>query len=387
MRVHRGITLVLMVLFCMTKPTPAVGTATLLSENDLRWVDGDTLDVEGRAFEDRSSPWDRLPAKAESIVRPPVWGNSRHSAGIAIRFISDSPTIAARWHLTSERLAMPHMPATGVSGVDLYVRMEGPSGPIWRWVANGRPFAVENERILVSALPAVSREWLLYLPLYNGVESIEIGISENASIAPAVSRDRPIVFYGTSITHGACASRPGMAHVAILGRRLDVPVVNLGFSGSGTLDPEIADLMAEIDASVYVLDCLPNLDGGKVAARAAPFVRRLRSLRPTVPIVLVEDRTYSDSIFNPSKERRNRENRAALKAAHAALLREGVDQLFYLEGDILLGDDGEATVDSSHPTDLGFMRHADAFGPVLRAAMRASAGETSERSGDDHGNR
>ena len=385
MRVHRGITFVLMVLFCMAKPTLAVRTATLLSEDDLRWVDGDALDVEGRAFKDRSSPWDRLPAKAESIVRPPVWGNSRQSAGIAIRFISDSPTIGARWHLTSDRLAMPHMPATGVSGVDLYVRMEGPSGPIWRWVANGRPSAVENERILVSDLPAVSRDWLLYLPLYNGVESIEIGISQNASIAPAMSRDRPIVFYGTSITHGACASRPGMAPVAILGRRLDVPVVNLGFSGSGTLDPEMADLMAEIDASVYVLDCLPNLDGKKVAARAAPFVRRLRALRPTIPIVLVEDRTYADAIFNRSKDRRNQENRAALKSAHATLVAEGMDQLFYLEGDILLGDDGEATVDSSHPTDLGFVRQADAFEPVLRAAIRSSVRVTSERSGDDHG--
>ena len=368
MRIHRGITLVLMVLFCMTNPTPAVGTATLLSEDDLRWVDGDALDVEGRAFEDRSSPWDRLPAKAESIVRPPVWGNSRQSAGIAIRFISDSPTIGARWHLTSDRLAMPHMPATGVSGVDLYVRMEGPSGPIWRWVANGRPSAVENERILVSDLPAVSRDWLLYLPLYNGVESIEIGISQNASIAPAMSRDRPIVFYGTSITHGACASRPGMAHVAILGRRLDVPVVNLGFSGSGTLDPEMADLMAEIDASVYVLDCLPNLDGKRVAARAAPFVRRLRSLRPGIPIVLVEDRTYADAMFDRGKATRNRENRAALRTAHAALVDEGLDHIFYLDGDELLGSDGEGTVDSSHPNDLGFVRQADAFEPVLRSA-------------------
>ena len=263
---------------------------------------------------------------------------------------------------------MPHMPATGVSGVDLYVRIDGPVGPTWRWVANGRPTAIENERTLMSGLPVAGREWLLYLPLYNGVESIEIGVAADASIEPAADRDRPIVFYGTSITHGACASRPGMAHVAILGRRLDVPVVNLGFSGSGTLDPEMADLMAEIDASVYVLDCLPNLDGKKVSARAVPFVRRLRALRPGVPIVLVEDRTYADAIFNPSKERRNRENRAALRTAHAALVAEGVERLFYLEGDELLGSDGEGTVDSSHPNDLGFVRQADAFEPVLRSA-------------------
>lgn len=376
MRIQCEVPVLLWLFLCMT---------TSVFAGDLRWVDGDSLTVEGRAFDVRASPWDRLPAKAESVVRPPVWGNSRHSAGIAIRFVSDSSTIAARWRLTDDRLAMPHMPATGVSGVDLYVRMDRPEGAIWRWVANGRPTARENERTLVSGLPADLREWLVYLPLYNGVESIEIGIAADASIEPAVERVRPMVFYGTSITHGACASRPGMAHVAILGRRIDLPVVNLGFSGSGTLDPEMADLMAEIDASVYIIDCLPNLDGKKVAARAAPFVRRLRSIRPMVPIVLVEDRTYADAIFNPPKDRRNRESRSALRTAHATLVTEGFDRLFYLEGDALLGGDGEGTVDSSHPNDLGFARQADAFEPVLRAALDSSPRETSNHSGARHG--
>ncbi len=375
MRIKGGLPALLTLLLFMA--TPGFAEA-------LQWVNGDSLSVEGRAFDVRAAPWDRLPARAESIVRPPVWGNSRHSAGIAIRFVSDSPTIAVRWRLTSDRLAMPHMPATGVSGVDLYVRLDRPDGPTWRWVANGRPTGVENERTLVSALPPVSREWLLYLPLYNGTASIEIGVAADATIEPAKERGRPIVFYGTSITHGACASRPGMTHVAILGRRMDVPVVNLGFSGSGTLDPEMADLMAEIDASVYVLDCLPNLDGSKVAARAAPFVRRLRSLRPKVPIVLVEDRTYADAIFNPAKDRRNQANRAALRAAHAALVDEGFDHIFYLEGDELLGSDGEGTVDSSHPNDLGFVRQADAFEPVLRTASESFERSASGESGATH---
>lgn len=385
MRIHSGVPLLLTMLLVVATSVSTAGATTTRSEDALRWIDGDSLAVEGRPFDVRSAPWDRLPAKAESIVRPPVWGNSRHSAGISIRFVSDSPTIAVRWRVTSDRLSMPHMPATGVSGVDLYVRLDRPTGSTWRWVANGRPTAVENERVLVSDLPVTAREWLLYLPLYNGVSSIEIGIAADSTITPGPERGRPIVFYGTSITHGACASRPGMTHVAILGRRLDVPVVNLGFSGSGTLDPEMADLMAEIDACVYVLDCLPNLDGDRVAARAAPFVRRLRTLRPEVPIVLVEDRTYADAIFDRSKARRNRENRAALRTAHAELRAEGVGDLFYLEGDTLLGGDGEATVDSSHPTDLGFMRQADALEPVIRAAYGASTTESTIQGGVEHG--
>ncbi len=345
------------------------------SFSETNWTDANDLLVEGRAFEERKAPWDRLPARAEDLVRPPVWGNSRHSAGIAIRFLSDSPSIEVRWKLTGDRLEMKHMPATGVSGVDLYVRTNLPGNSGWRWVGNGRPSAVENQKRLASGLEPVIREWMLYLPLYNGVESIEIGTAEGAFVGPAEMRSRPIVFYGTSITHGACASRPGMTHAAILGRRLDVPIVNLGFSGSGTLDMEIADLMSEIDASVYVIDCLPNLGGSQVAERAVPFVRRLRSLRPGVPIILVEDRTYADAMFNASKANRNRESRAALKAAHDTLVAEGFDRIFYIEGAGLLGDDGEATVDSSHPTDLGFMRHADAFEPVLRSARAEATSE------------
>ena len=345
------------------------------SFSETNWTDANDLLVEGRAFEERKAPWDRLPARAEDLVRPPVWGNSRHSAGIAIRFLSDSPSIEVRWKLTGDRLGMKHMPATGVSGVDLYVRTNLPGNSGWRWVGNGRPSAVENQKRLASGLEPVTREWMLYLPLYNGVESIEIGTAEGAFVGPAEMRSRPIVFYGTSITHGACASRPGMTHAAILGRRLDVPIVNLGFSGSGTLDMEIADLMSEIDASVYVIDCLPNLGGSQVAERAVPFVRRLRSLRPGVPIILVEDRTYADAMFNASKANRNRESRAALKAAHDTLVAEGFDRIFYIEGAGLLGDDGEATVDSSHPTDLGFMRHADAFEPVLRSARAEATSE------------
>lgn len=190
MRSRHGMFFGLIALFLLAGRATAAASAAPCNEGDLRWVDADALRVEGRAFQTRKSPWDRLPAKAESIVRPPVWGNSRHSAGIAIRFVSDSSTIAVRWRLTSDRLAMPHMPATGVSGVDLYVRIDGAAGPAWRWVANGRPTAIENERTLMSGLPVVRREWLLYLPLYNGVESIEIGVATDASIEPAVEIGR-----------------------------------------------------------------------------------------------------------------------------------------------------------------------------------------------------
>ena len=341
---------------------------------DLSWIDADDLVVEGRAFDERAKTFDRLPGRAEGVVRDPVWNLSRHSAGMLIRFQTDAPDIHVRWTLSNDQLGMPHMPATGVSGVDLYARADHGR---WRWVGNGRPTAVENSaRLMSGSAPAKgdSREYLLYLPLYNGTEKLEIGVPEGYEVVmpPDRPEDRrkPVVFYGTSITHGGCASRPGMTHVAILGRRFDRPVVNLGFSGNGTLDLEIADFLAEIDAEVYVLDCLPNLNGQKVRERAVPFVKKLRALRPDVPIVLVEDRTYAGSEFHAGRRKRNEENRAALQAAYQALIADGFTDIEYVDGDSLLGEDGEGTVDGSHPTDLGFMRQADALQPAIDTSIR-----------------
>ena len=333
--------------------------------SDPAWSNADEYTVEGRSFDDRASTWDRLPVRARGVVRDPVWNLSRHSAGIAVRFVTDSPSISVRWKLTSDSLAMPHMPATGVSGIDLYAKTPGG----WRWAACGRPSGVENTSTLVQGLPRESREWMLYLPLYNGVESVEIGIDEGASISPAPERSKPIVFYGTSITQGGCASRPGMTHVAILGRRLDRPVVNLGFSGNGRLEPEVGRFLVEIDAEVFVLDCLPNLDGPSTAERTVPMVMQIRDSHPETPIVMVEDRTFCDAPFSERNRKRNRGNREAFRQAYEDLISDGVRGLIYVQGDDLLGDDGEGTVDGSHPTDLGFMRQADALEPSIRKAI------------------
>jgi hypothetical protein len=214
------------------------------------------------------------------------------------------------------------------------------------------------------------REYAAYLPLYNGVESLKIGVPASASFQGLPPRTgKPIVFYGTSITHGACASRPGMVHTAILGRRFDTPVLNLGFSGNGKMDPAVGSLLTEVDAAVYVIDCLPNMGAAEVAAKCVPLVKQLRDARPTTPIVLVEDRRNTNSWILPERDRHHDANHAALKAAHERLVKEGLKELYYIEGDRLYGDDTEGATDASHASDLGFMRQADIFEPVLRAAL------------------
>ena len=340
----------------------------------IEWTDGRTLGVEGQGWRDTKAPFDRFPARAEGKVRDDVWNLSRHSAGMHVRFITDARNIHARWAVTSSNLAMPHMAATGVSGLDLYVKTEKGE---WRWLAVGKPTGQTNNQTLVSNLPPGRREYLLYLPLYNGTRFLEIGVTDGATLKKAslwgARPVKPIVFYGTSILHGACASRPGMVHSAILGRRFHSPTINLGFSGNGKMEPEVADLLAELDPSVYVLDCLPNMDAKEVTERVEPFVRKLRVAHPATPIVLVEDRSYADSFLVASKRERNDSSRAALKAAYDRLRQAGVQELHYLKGANLLGDGGEGTVDSSHPNDLGFMRQADAHAAVLAPILKKAA--------------
>ncbi len=340
-------------------------------EPSLNWQDVTQWGVEGRAWPDlpRLRWFDRFPAQAESTVTPAVWFLSRHSAGMLVRFRTDAAEIWARYTLLSDRLAQANMTAMGVSGIDLYARDDAGK---WRWVGATRPNAKLMRQQIIGGLAPGAREYAAYLPLYNGIDSLSIGVPTGASFEPLSPRnDAPIVFYGTSITHGASASRPGMSHVAILGRRLDRPVVNLGFSGNGRMDAAVGDLLVKIDAAVYVIDCLPNMDAAAVKLKCVPLVKQIRAARPNTPIVLVEDRRNTNSWILPARDQHHTDNHAALRACYDALRKEGIRGLYYLEGDALLGDDTEGATDGSHPNDLGMMRHADRFEPVLRRALKA----------------
>lgn len=191
---------------------------------DLAWHNVEDFGLEGREWSDlkRLRYYDRFPAEVEKNIPAPVWSLSRDSAGMMARFQSDSTTIAVRYTLRNDRLAMPHMPATGASGADLYAQDDK---GVWRWVYCSQPTEKNVETVLISGIPKQSREFQLYLPLYNGIEKLEIGTLKNAKFQGHSPRPKPLVFYGTSITHGASASRPGMIHTAILGRRLNLPIL------------------------------------------------------------------------------------------------------------------------------------------------------------------
>jgi len=349
-------------------PVSAVAPATP-EEPALEWHDVTTWGVEGRAWPqlERKRWFDRLPAVADGKVTDRVWTLSHDSAGMMVRFKTDASMIWADYTLLKERLNGSNMTPIGASGLDLYARDE--TGH-WRWAGVARPGGqVVRQRIADGILPGY-REYAVYLPLYNGIENLSIGVPPDAKFEPLAPRTTaPIVFYGTSITHGASASRPGMVHTAMLGRRFDRPVVNLGFSGNGRMDAAVGEFLVLIDAAVYVIDCLPNMNADSVREKCIPLVKQIRAVQPDTPVVLVEDRRNTNSWIRPARNQHHTANHAALRQCFAQLQAEGVTGLFYVPGDDLLGDDGEGATDGSHPNDLGFMRQAAVFEPVLRTAL------------------
>lgn len=338
-------------------------------EPALEWHDITQWGVEGRAWGDaeRLRWFDRFPSAAQGKVTPAVWNLSRDSAGMMVRFKTDATVLWADYTLFKERLAGANMTAIGASGLDLYAR--DVTGK-WRWVGVTRPGEKVVRQEIIKDLAPGFREYALYLPLYNGVEKLSIGVPPGAKLEKLAPRsEKPIVFYGTSITHGASASRPGMVHTAILGRRLDRPVINLGFSGNGRMDAEVGEFLVKVDAAVFVIDCLPNMGAEDVRKKCIPLVNQLRAAHPTTPIVLVEDRRNTNSWILPARNAHHTANHAALRECFDKLQQQGVSRLYYVRGDDLLGADDEGTTDGSHPSDLGFVRQADVFEPVLRTAL------------------
>ncbi len=345
----------------------------VVDENGVKWIDGKNLPLEGRVFDDVEHWFDRLPANVSTSVNAGVRGMKHHTAGMQFRFRTDSKTLRFKWTpWNASRLAMGHMPSTGVSGIDIY-RWDAGSG---RW-PHEKCFRMPDE---AKGEFAFDLPWshggpcLVYLPLYNGIRSFLLGIDAEATVEPLPPRasgvEKPVVFYGTSITQGACASRPGMAFVNIVGRNLDVPVVNLGFAGCGRMEREMSEHLARIDASCYVLDCLWNMgsaeeDGGRpgrnVEENYEPFIRALRARRPGVPIVMAGQCNVRGGAPN-AKER-------FVKALHDRLVAEGWRGLVFLPGAEMFADDSEGTVDGVHPNDHGMMSLAKAYGAAVAEAL------------------
>lgn len=328
--------------------------------------------IHGRGWNtDLQEDFDRLPAKAEAVVRKDVWNLSKHGAGLSIKFTSTADEIVVRYTVSGNK-EMPHMPATGVSGVDLYGKT--PSGP-WVWAGAKYSFGDTIVYRYTDLNHDPNREYTLYLPLYNHVKWMEISYPKGKTFAILEPlKQKPIVVYGTSIAQGGCASRPGLGWTNILGRKLDKPMINLAFSGNGRLEKEVLELIAEIDAEMFVLDCLPNLSApeymqGELKSRLVYAITFLQSKRPGVPILLNEHAGYTNEYTNDARKQVYVEANKVLGQVYDSLESAGIKNM-YRQTKEEVGQGIESTVDGSHPNDIGMMQIAEAYDKKIRTILK-----------------
>ena len=350
----------------------ALAVSLKMSAQNIVYTDASVFPVYGKVSDRTNTRYERLPSELQGVSRDPVWYLGQNSAGMFIRFRSNSTAIYAKWESTFNN-TMPHMTDTGTKGLDLYALVDGQ----WRHVCSAQPQGKTSERKIIGNMDPIEREYMLYLSLYDGVASLEIGVDEGAVLEqPAVdlpSREKPIVMYGTSILQGGCANRPGMAHTNILGRRLNREVINLGFSGNALLDMEIAELMASVeDPGVFVLDYAPNAYADMIDENGEKFFRVIRDAHPDVPVIFIEDVIFPHTVFDKEILEEVTLKNQAQKRLFLKLKKGGEKNIYYIPAEGMIGDDGEATVDAIHFTDLGAMRYVEHVLPTLKRALRHS---------------
>lgn len=372
------------VLLAMTAVSGMRAYAADEPEAPWKLVDAQGLRIINKAFDNTERTYSRLPAYLKDSIAPgrELWDRQQCSTGIGVRFATDSKRIGVKYRLFWDT-HMIHMADTGLKGTDLYI-FEGDS--VWRHVNTNRPYVKKDadgnktkwvESTYVERLDGEMHEYMVYLPLYDGIEELYIKVDSGATITSGspelIDVNRRIVAYGTSILQGGCASRTGMASTNIIGRELNAEVMNLAFSGEGKMDYYMARAMAEIpDVDVYLLDPIPNCTEMMCDTLTYDFVKILRTLRPEVPIVMLEGPLYPyyryDSMFNnylPAKNAAYRRNYEKLKA-------ENPDNLYYVTSEGLDGVEDDGTVDGIHLTDLGFRHYADKLVPILRPLLDQS---------------
>ena len=333
--------------------------------NGLEWIDGLSLPMESKGFPQTDRPYGRLPSDLLPLCSKGVRAMSEQSTGHYFLFATDADRLAVEWKLAEKNGRSAYLPTQGLYGIDIYDTVNG----TWRFVKDGRLSEPSNPTNSVCAkmLGRGLRPVMVYLPLRGVVNSIRIGLPKGAKLMRwrhASGVGRPVVHYGTSIVHGGCASRPGLCFTSVAGREADVPYVNLGFSGCAHLEPVMADAMARIDASLYLVDTVWNCSPDMIRERLEPFLRRLHAARPDVPILVCEG-------IEPRGTRMG--SNEALKEVYDRLAAEGSTlsaRLRYLPAEGLIPADGEATHDNCHPNDYGAVPMGRAFARAIKESLR-----------------
>ena len=313
--------------------------------------------IHGAWYDDR---FYRIPRQVSERVSKNIFEMYDMPAGGRVRFATDSKRIllSAEIRKAEESACLS---ATAIKGFDIY------ADDSFVGVFSPRPALVDGKlESIVNLGEGKMRDITISFPLYAGVAELYIGIEDGASLLPAkpYKHQTPIVYYGSSITNGAAASRPGMTYEAMLSRRLNVDHHNLGFGGSAKGEREMAEYIATLDMSVFVMDYDYNAPNPEhLEATHYPFYKIIRDKNPTLPIVLISA---------PCRKRteNNKARRAIIKATYDRARAEGDENIYFVNGaELLPFDDNEFTVDSVHPTDLGFYFIANGLEPLLKKLL------------------
>lgn len=329
---------------------------------DYDWRDGvKAIELEGRAFPKEAEPYTRLPARFQSVVTPKVWGLSQTSIGFNARFVTDSDEVVVRWSVKPESCPILYMTPVCHAGVDVFART---GKGAWRHVTCGAPEFKSGEGKLRVRWKK-GDECLVYLPVRARPRMFTIGVKKGRSFAkpPAHATDKPVVIYGTSIVNGGSASRSGLIFTSVMGRLADVEVVNLGFSGAAKMELPMAELVAEIDASLYILDCEHNMSDKVCRANFEPFVRRFKELRPDAPVLVCGGCTEQ-----PEPRSVERITTAVLKKLRAEDPKKWTNWSF-LPGVDQLPKTDDCTHDHCHPNDYGFSYMGRVYAEAVKKAL------------------
>ena len=342
-----------------------------------RYEDATNFRIINKGWENTSEPYTRLPqAYMDSCRKDQQWLYD-HSSGIAVRFASNSKRIAAQWNLKNN-FHMQHMAMTGIKGTDLYT-LNQQTGK-WEYVNTARPqeknFKADSvqSKLYVDNLDGEMHEYMIYLPLYDGINWLQIGVDSTAQlIQPQVDNPRSmgkIIIYGTSIQQGGCASRTGMVPSAMIQRDFNLECVNLATSGQARMDFYIAEAMASIeDAICYVIDPVPNCTKDRCDTATYDFIKILRTLRPEVPIVMVEGLMYPYTRHDSYHAEYLPQKNECFRRGFDEHVAENPKGMYYMTHEGQTGPDMEGTVDGVHLTDYGFRAYADLLEIHIKEAL------------------
>lgn len=332
---------------------------TALNKADIRFYDvkDAPFAVYGVSFE--GGQFRRMPEDVAKAVGIDVHILHAHTAGGRVRFCTDSPYIAIHAKMPAVG-KMPHFALTGSIGMDLYVTENEEQVFVKTFVP---PFAItDGYESVVEVGVGGMREYTLNMPLYSAVSELYVGVSDTAKVqAPTpYINEKPVVFYGSSITQGACATRAGNCYEAILSRRFNMDYINLGFSGAAKGEDAMIEYLASLDMSVFVCDYDYNAPHAThLAATHEKLFKAVRATHPTTPVIFM---TKPKWYFNEEDEKCLAVIRRTYENAKAA----GDENVYLLDNRTLLAQCGnEGTVEGVHPNDYGFYSMASAVGDVL----------------------